>query len=82
MSSIYNGSSDISELLILSSDDRTNSDIRSMSLNVDYIVPDLRDYISVLVDFRDDIFHSFVTINKGIQCLMILITRLSSLSNE
>ena len=63
-------------------DDGENSNIKSMSLNTDSIVPDMRNSISVLVGSRDGIFDSFVRINKGIRCLMILIIRSLSSNNE
>ena len=72
----------MSESLTLSSDDGKNSNIRSMSWKKDSIVPGLRNYTSLLVSSRDDIFDLFVTINKGIRCLMILITRSSSPINK
>ena len=53
-----------------------------MNWKTDSIVPGLRDSTSLLVGSRGDIFDLFVTINKGIQCLMILITRSSSPSNK
>ena len=56
MSSIDDGSSSVSGSLILIIDDGKNSDIRNMSLNTDSIAPGVRDSISVLVGFRDDIF--------------------------
>ena len=56
MSSIDDGSSSVSGSLILIIDDGKNSDFRNMSLNKDSIAPGVRDSISVLVGFRDDIF--------------------------
>ena len=66
MSSIDAGSNGVSESLTLSNGDGTNSDIRSMSLKTDSVVPALRDSISLLVGSRDNIYDLLVTINKGI----------------
>ena len=66
MSSIDTGTSGVGRSLTLSSNNGINSDSRSRNLKIRSIVPGLGDFISVLVDSRDDIFDLFVTINKGI----------------
>ena len=66
MSSIDAGSNGVSESLTLSNSDGRNSDIKSMSLKTDSVVPALRDSISLLVGSRDNIYDLLVTINKGI----------------
>ena len=82
MSNIDAGSSDMSGSLTLSSDDGTNSDVRSMSLKTYFIVNGMGDSISLLVGSRNDAFDWIVTINKGICSLIILITKSSSPSKK